>query len=74
MMLDRAAQKLEPEKRNLRQHNPLIRDSVCHHHVERADPVGRDYQKLIAQVINVPHLAPHRFTVPRFSSAISLLA
>jgi hypothetical protein len=51
------AQQLEPECAELRQNPPLIGNSLRHHPVERADPIRRDEQQAVAQVIHIADLA-----------------
>ena len=51
------AEQVEPEGGDLRQHAALVGDARRQDPVERADPVGADQQKLIAQVVDVADLA-----------------
>ena len=60
MVLDLAAEEVEPEFRDLRQNDAFIGNPVGHDDVERADPVGGDDEQLVAEVVDVAHLAPHR--------------
>jgi hypothetical protein len=54
---------IEPETADLRQHPPLIGNTVGHYPVESADAVGTDHQQLVAQIVDISHLAaPHRIS------------
>ena len=47
----------EPEQRNRREDLPLARDSIGHDAVKRADPIGRDDQQRITQIIDIANLS-----------------
>ena len=50
-------QQIEPEQRKLRQHAAFVGYSGGQHHVERRQPVRRDDQQPVAEIVNVAHLA-----------------
>ena len=54
---DDARQEPEPELRQGGQDLALPGDSLVHHHVERGDAVGGDQEQVIAQQVEVAHLA-----------------
>ena len=47
----------EPERGDLRQHFPFVRDAGTEHVVEGRDAIGRDDDEAVAEVVNVPDLA-----------------
>jgi hypothetical protein len=49
---------LKPEQAQRRQNLPLIRNPIRHHAVKRANPVRRNNQNLLTQVIHIPHFPP----------------
>ena len=51
------AHQVEPEERNLRQNLALARHAAGHDHVEGADPVGRNEEQRVAEVVDIAHLA-----------------
>ena len=55
---DHVLKQPEPEERELREDRALVRDAGGQHHVEGADAVGGDDQEAVAEVVDVPHLAP----------------
>src|SRR5215469_7624615 len=52
-------QKVEPEKRKQRKYASLIGNWRWQDHVERREPVRGHDQQLVAQLVNVAHLAAH---------------
>ena len=57
MVFHDAVEQLEPEDRNLRQHGALVRNFVFQNVIERGNAVGRDEQQLVAEIVQVAHLA-----------------
>jgi len=56
VILNKAFQTLEPEKRNAGQDFPFIRDGVVHYHVKRGHPVACDDQELVFHFVDISHL------------------
>ena len=56
-MRHEVAHALEPEPRELRQHLALVGDAGAEHVVERGDAIGGDDEQLIADLVDVAHLA-----------------
>ena len=48
---------VEPERRKLRQHLALVRDTRAQHIVERGDPVRGDDEEGVAEVVDVANFA-----------------
>ena len=57
VVADDVLELLEPEQRDLREHCALVRDLVLQDVIERRDAVGGHHQQLVAQVVDVAHLA-----------------
>ena len=58
MVGHKVAQKIKPEKRNLRQHPALVRDAGGQHVIKRGDAVGgHEQQPVFIQMVDVAHFA-----------------
>ena len=57
MVRDEIANQAEPERRELREHLALVRDARAEDVVEGGDAIGRDDQQLVAEIVDVAHLA-----------------
>ena len=57
MVGDDVPRPFEPERGELRQHLPLVGNAGAENVVERGDPIGRDDEQLVAEVVDVAHLA-----------------
>src|SRR4029434_215372 len=53
-------QKIEPEKRKLREHLSFVRNRGRHDHIERGKAVGGDNEKLVAKIEDVAHFPASR--------------
>ena len=51
------AHALEPERRQLRQDLALVGNARAEHVVERRDAIGRDDEQVVADLVDVAHLA-----------------
>ena len=57
VVFDHAVEQLEPEARDLREHRAFVGNLVLKNVVERRNAVGCDEQQLVAQIVQVAHLA-----------------
>ena len=57
MVVHHIGQKVEPEARKLREHLALIGDFVFQNIVESRNTIGCDQQQLVAQIVQIAHLA-----------------
>ena len=60
MMRNEVGDVVEPEGRQLREHAALVGDAGAEHVVERGDAIGGDDQQVLAEIVDVAHLATPR--------------
>ncbi len=60
MIGDDVFQKIEPEKRKLRQDAALIGNGSGKYDIERGEPVGGDDEQFIAEIVDVADLSSRR--------------
>ncbi len=58
MIFDDALRLLKPERGNLSEYFPFVRNPLRHHDVVRREPVGRDNEEMLADFIHIADLAP----------------